>query len=369
MKKENQTIRESNFELLRIISMWLIILYHIIHHGNMINNCTNETLAKTLRIILYATLVHVNSFVILTGYFQCKSNFKLKKLINLIFQTLFYIIIIYLIGLKLGLITNLNNIGLINRLSINAIGEYWFITNYLILYIFSDYINKFLYSLTKPQLEKFLIICFIIFSILPLESGGRLIPNDGFNFYHFIYLYIIGAYLRLYPLKDNKYLKKLSTNKYRIVLTLGFLICTYLNYNLFILSTKIYDKNLFLTQIAYKIQKYTLAYSHPLTIIQTICYFEFFKTLKIKNILINFISKYVLSIYLLHDSDIARNNIYKYLNIDKTFSNFEMLPYIFLILILIFIICIFIDIIRAKIFDITLKTIIYLKNKFTKKST
>lgn len=169
MKKENQTIRESNFELLRIISMWLIILYHIIHHGNMINNCANETLAKTLRIILYATLVHVNSFVILTGYFQCKSNFKLKKLINLIFQTLFYIIIIYLIGLKLGLITNLNNIGLINRLSINAIGEYWFITNYLILYIFSDYINKFLYSLTKPQLEKFLIICFIIFSIYHLK--------------------------------------------------------------------------------------------------------------------------------------------------------------------------------------------------------
>ena len=69
--------RNSNFELMRIISMVFIILWHIILHGNMISNSTNESIKFLLNFIQYILVIHVNSFVVLSGYFQSKSNFKL----------------------------------------------------------------------------------------------------------------------------------------------------------------------------------------------------------------------------------------------------------------------------------------------------
>jgi len=352
LKEKTKNIRESNFELLRITSMILIILYHIIHHGNTINNSTNESIKIILTIIRYITLVHVNSFIILTGYFQSTSKFKISKVVKLISQILFYIINIYIIAIKLGLIKNYNYLDILNCISISAIGEYWFITNYLILYIFSDYINKFINAITKKQIENFIIITFVIFSLIPIISGGKILNNDGFNFYNFIYLYIIGAYLKLYPIKENYYFKRLSKQKYRILLIFIFILCVYLNYSLILFSDKINNTNLLFTQIASKIYKYTLAYSNPFTIIQTICYFELFKSINIKNKLINYLSKYTFGVYLIHDSNIARNNIYKILKIDRTFSSYKMIPYIFFITILIFILCTFIEILRAKLFDI-----------------
>ena len=92
--------RISNYELLRIVSMFFIVMYHAIHHGNVINNCLNEGLKVILEFIMLVLVVHVNSFVLVTGYFQSKSNFKQSKLWSIINANWFYksiIIIIFLI--------------------------------------------------------------------------------------------------------------------------------------------------------------------------------------------------------------------------------------------------------------------------------
>ena len=44
-------VRESNFELMRIISMLFIILWHIIIHGHMIENCISNAIQEYLKII------------------------------------------------------------------------------------------------------------------------------------------------------------------------------------------------------------------------------------------------------------------------------------------------------------------------------
>lgn len=73
------TTRQSNFELLRIVSMIFIILYHIIIHGHVIENSTNAGLNVILNLLIFISLVHVNSYVIVTGYFQSTSEFKQKR--------------------------------------------------------------------------------------------------------------------------------------------------------------------------------------------------------------------------------------------------------------------------------------------------
>ena len=68
--------RNSNFELLRIIAMLFIVLYHIIIHGQVLGNSVNAGLSIIIYLVMYMTLVHVNSFILLTGFFQSTGKFK-----------------------------------------------------------------------------------------------------------------------------------------------------------------------------------------------------------------------------------------------------------------------------------------------------
>ena len=62
-------VRDSNYELLRIVSMFLIVLYHTIFHGNVLKNTTG-VLNFTFTCITILTFIHVNCFIIIMGYYQ-----------------------------------------------------------------------------------------------------------------------------------------------------------------------------------------------------------------------------------------------------------------------------------------------------------
>ena len=66
--------RNSSYELMRIVSMFLIVLYHVIVHGKMIENCENAGLKILLELIKFFTLVHVNSFILVLGIFKLIVN-------------------------------------------------------------------------------------------------------------------------------------------------------------------------------------------------------------------------------------------------------------------------------------------------------
>lgn len=68
------------------------------------------------------------------------------------------------------------------------------------MYLFSDYINKFIYSCSKLELKKVIILATILFSILPTFFNLRVYFS---SYLWFIYLYLIAAYIKLYNIKMN----------------------------------------------------------------------------------------------------------------------------------------------------------------------
>ena len=78
--KEGKNIkaRQSNFELMRIISMFMIVLWHCISHTNILGR-TSGNLNLLLELIFMFTAVHVNSFILLSGYFGFKNEFNIIK--------------------------------------------------------------------------------------------------------------------------------------------------------------------------------------------------------------------------------------------------------------------------------------------------
>ena len=93
----NRKDRMSNFELLRIISMLIIVIYHFALHGNIINSAQGISKAVSNVLFIGGTL-GVNLFVLIGGYFMVDTDFRIKRLLKLWFATFFYSALISIIG-------------------------------------------------------------------------------------------------------------------------------------------------------------------------------------------------------------------------------------------------------------------------------
>lgn len=354
--------RNSNFELMRIISMIFIILWHILIHGHVFNNCTNPTLKILFAIILFAIAIHVNSFIILTGYYQSNSKFKFRKLLSILFQVIFYSLLILFIGIKMNWIQNYTIVNIITNILPEAVNNYWFISLYLIIYTFSDYLNMFINNFNKKQLENFILLLFLVISISPFLTGYRIINSEFAKIGVFILLYIVGGYSRKFPLKENKIFKNISLTNYRLLLISIFIFCFMSNYFTYRFGLDIKGTGNILNNIASRILSAApTKYSNPFIIIQTIAYFELFNTFSFKNRIINYISSCTFAVYLIHDHAVIRKNIYSFLKLDHEFGNYSYVIEILKCIAIIFVIGILVESIR-KLF-----IFIYHKLTFSKK--
>jgi len=342
--------RNSSYELMRIISMFLIIIYHIIVHGKVIENCNNEGLKIIFEIVLFMTLVHVNSFVLVTGYYQIDSSFKQKKIWALLNASWFYRLIIMGILLCIDIIS-IDKLTIIREGFPININEYWFLKNYIILYCISPFINKALINFDKKTFKSLLIVLFIILSIIPAITGGLFFDNNGLTLYQFIYMYMIGAYLKKYPLNKSYLFKRASNNKYKIYMISIFLICVFLNYTLYKYSDSLLNVNTITEDIGRNIHRTGLLYSNPYVIIQSVAFFLYIGAHTINSSIINKLASLSFGIYLIHDNNFMRDLLYKWLKIDNgNIYSYKFFVYVLTVSIIIFIVCAIIEFLRQLLF-------------------
>ena len=348
MNREKE--RNSSYELMRIVSMFLIVLYHIILHGKVLENCQNEGLKIIFEFIEFVTLVHVNSFILVTGYYQVESNFKQSKIWSLLNANWFYRVLIVILLLTFNIVS-IDKVSLIKETFPINLNEYWFFKNYLLLYCLTPFINKGIEKLNKSTYQKMIIVSFIIFSIVPSVTGGSYFDNSGFTLYQFVFLYMVGAYLKKYPLSKSYIFKVMSKNMYKLILIFILFTCVFSNYILYKYSMSVSSVNTVLGEISSYVSRASTLYNNPFVIIQSICFFEYFGTFTIKNRYINKLASLVFGIYLIHDNNFSRGLIYTYLKINNgPIYSYKFIFYVFFIAVLIYAICAVIEYIRQKLF-------------------
>ena len=372
MVKENTTNRKTNFELMRIISMIFIIIYHVIFHICSIYAYEmSNVMSLTIKFIIAIIIVHVNSFIILSGYFQCEKKMKLSKAISLNNITWFYGVLFLIIAIVLRDYYNFKLTYPITSLDIFKtiipldFGNYWFIDIYLLLYLFTPILNKIIRFYDKKGLLKVIIILFILFSIIPtLTYDGVIYTGEGHSIFIFILLYFIGAYIKLHPIDKTHVFDKLSNTAKTNLYFVGFISLAFLSLLFYVMSVQLGKGTdnkivLFISSVFFNFYN---SFGSPIIIIQSLFYFLFFGTLHIKNNIINMISRCVLGIYLIHENIYVRDNLYKVIPFFKTnYFGYKQLAMVFLVAILIFIICLFFETIRK------LLTKLFLKPRIIKK--
>ncbi len=200
----NQLKRLTNFELLRVLAMLMVVTMHYLTGTESLPELgkpvgTGQILGTALESVC---VVAVNVYVLISGYFMVQSEFKLSRVIRLICQVLFYTVLIPVVLYALGMpiiIEQEGIYGLIQYIFPISTGHYWFITEYVILSLLSPLLNAACAKLSKRQLGTIIGLLLIMFSgIKSLVPVSLATDHYGYDFGWFLCLYLIGGYIRLY---------------------------------------------------------------------------------------------------------------------------------------------------------------------------
>ena len=231
---------------------------------------------------------------------------------------------------------------------------YWFIQMYLFLYCFSPFINQFIKCLTQKKFQMLLILCFIIFSILPSISMQMIINIDkGHSFMSVVFMYLLGAYFRYYPVQNLSFFKTNSKKKNQILFLSGFICCFLINF-LFCCFGKFLMNGGEITKfLGETINLAFLSYGNPLVILGSLMYFFWFGTFVFKNKWINKVGKLTLGVYLIHDNPYTRVWLYPVLGFTegKIYTGIIIIAKVFACAFLIFILCIILEWLRQLLFQ------------------
>jgi hypothetical protein len=178
----------------------------------------------------------LNTYVFLSGYFLSKSKIKPGKIIQLICQVYFYTILISVAMMIVGIYvvqTNDSVFKTVQYLFPISSEHYWFVTAYIIMYVFAPIMNAAVEVLSRKQLKWTILGLLIWFSFIKSIVPVMFVTDHfGYDYGWFLCLYLIAAYVRKYDIVLFYNAKRSALVFVISCLMIGFMsIATYL-YNL-----------------------------------------------------------------------------------------------------------------------------------------
>ena len=335
--------RQSNLELLRIISMFFIVLHHFAYHGSMTWACKySKDLIQSERVyVLLCCLgkAAVVSFVLIGAYFLSKKRFKLLRIVNLGETTFIYSWLIYLVLLFSypSIVKPISAMSVC--LPIPLPSNYWFVIAYLYMLLFMPFMNLLLDKLNRRQLLVILVCLFVLWNILQFVPSNKP-DNDQWNFFsnnnYFLFLYLIAGYIRKYqPIIVDTLFKSF----------IAFLV------SIIIIAIVIFE----ISRSNYLfISSFMATLNNPFSLMLGVFIFCLFRKINLGVVkTINFISQSMFGVYLIHDNPFVRDLLWHKI-INNTYYNSNGATYLIygiIVSLSIFFICILIDSIKRYVVD------------------
>ena len=226
--------RSSNFELLRIFSMLMIVASHAAQHAgkgsfSLMAAAPGINLLSVILLGTYGQL-GVLLFIIISSWFLCgKQGIRIQKAVNLYLQAMLCSVAIFFF-IKIFNFEPLGAKQFIKALLTPAYSGYWFIKTYLLFYILVPFLQNYLQKTEEKELKKLFIVLTILIPVLRFFFISDNFGNVG----DFVYVFIAVFYLKKHP--DN------FIEKHARVLTVVLLVLMW--FSLFLINFICYKFNL-----------------------------------------------------------------------------------------------------------------------------
>ena len=331
--QSKQKNRNSSIELLRIISMFVIVAYHYSLHGGYDKFSSYDFCGGVVFVQFLGLFgkVACSIFALISGYFLILQKGPIKeqykRIVPLFFEMHFYYFVI-LIVMLITQVVPVTPAMWIKSLFPMIFGT-WYIKYYILLLLAAPFIGNWLRSLDKNTYRNIVLLLLFIWSAIQTLS------NAAWNFGEmdfFFVMYILGGYLRLHMGKVS--LKKTG------IYAVSFIILMMASVLFFDIAGIISGITKFIDYASY-FRRYdtVLALGCAVSVFLYTLNFNFY------NAIINRISSATLGIYLIHNNAMIDTYIWKVL-----YPNTEYIynPYVHAVIkiVIVFSVSLVIDLVR-----------------------
>lgn len=319
--------RQSNFELIRVFAMIMIVMSHYIQHGFI----QSEYIGNQTYIIISHFLgsfgqFGVTLFFLITGYFLIDKTPNFQSLIKIIIKTIFYswsIVFVFLLFLP----DTLNFDKIYQSILPISTGQYWFITTYVVLYLIIPILNTIFNNLSIKQIKGYLILFGILWFFIPALSYK--IQFAFSKILGSIYIYMLGAYIKRY--KIGFFEKFNNRLKIYVISIICILLWIYICYKFNLVDRKWWYHLMFMNSI--------------FVLLPSISLFHFFKNINLQyNKIINYLSTSAFSVYLITENICMRKVLWSKIFLCSQHINiFYLLINILIATVISYLACVVID--------------------------
>ncbi|MCM1143280.1 MAG: acyltransferase [Blautia sp.] len=339
--------RKTNIELLRVLSMFLVIMIHLMTKTSVLWEMNPGQPVYYISWFLYALcMTGVNCYVLISGYFWEETKFRFEKLLQIYFQVLFYSITIALVlyACKVELKSSWADVFLPITSS-----EYWFATIYIGLYCFAPYLALIIQNMEEKPYRRLLLLLGVLFSVIPtfLHKDGWLNEGGAYGIVWFIYLYLIGGYLRKYYADGKK-----KAGWYYLVSILVIPLC---KFAVLFVGRIGFVSRILREEIIFKISEIFYSFNALPALCASVFLFCFFCSVQIKNEKlakgIQFTGGLTFGIYLVHNNRNLAHVLWEGVRINDWLVERENILAILGIWIGVFIVCGAVEFVRQRLFQ------------------
>ena len=338
--------RNYSLDLLRIVAMLMIVLFHACY-GPINYNFLNDFNKIIFSFLLHFGQIGVTLFMLITGYFSYKSTKKHKdKIIYILYSIWFF----FLFNILLFVI--FKGEYHIDEYFVLPVSSYmfWYASSYVVILLLAPYFNKLINIISQSEHKNLLIILFVVLTVCPtLYSFYNGVVENGWiftRFFWFVFMYFLGSYISKYQ-KESNFLNR--ERKYFILLT-----C----FSLVMMMTFMFIVKIFLSLINPKIQMHLMwSINSPITLLTSFSIFMVFVKTQISNKsrvarILQKISTYTLDIYLSHNLNAYYAIFASEIILLKNYSDSKkLIIFVFILTIVAFIYGLIISIIKKYTFD------------------
>ena len=221
--KNTKQERQAGIEILRIISILMVLLIHVLGQGNVLGYAAlasvkeshplNYPVSWYLEVLGYGC---VDLFGLISGFVGYKSKFKISRLFKIWISVMFWNTILYLLvryvpvlfeiyakGLKLIMPSVKDTFTTIewtqtdyNKLFLPVLTKtYWYFSAYIFVFFIAPVVNIAFKNMNKGNSALIVIALFILFTILPtLTRIDLFLSSWGYSGIWLLVCYITGAF-------------------------------------------------------------------------------------------------------------------------------------------------------------------------------
>lgn len=342
---DRQTGRNYGIDLLRIVSMVMIVVLHVLGHGKLLESVETGS-SKYYVLWFMETMAYcaVNCYGLISGYVGYGKKFKLSNLFHIWMEVFFYSV-----GIAIVFKIFNSSIGLkkiIPSLFPVTLNAYWYFSAYFIMFFFTPFIQYLIERLSKRK-ATLLVGCTIllasVFQLFVKEDYFAL--NAGYTALWLSALYIFGAYIK-------KYNVLFSVRKR--ILFLVYLICVLISFGYkFALETTGFKFPSVFSYISNS--NLLIQYNSPTILLCGIVLLFLFSKIRLNKVIVKLIALFApaaFGVYLIHDNQMIEKYVMPQISALKDLNEF-LLPCVVIGLVFaIWLICSLIDVARIRLFKL-----------------